>query len=80
VADLRARVDAMERALDGVKARGAVETEVEDARARVQKLGEDVDRLRSASADEWWDVTKARVTEYLERVEESVNRLDENKG
>jgi hypothetical protein len=80
VADLRARVDSMEQALDGVKARGARETEVEDARARVRKLGEDVDRLRSASADEWWDVTRARVTEYLERVEDSVNRLDDNKG
>lgn len=80
VADLRARVDAMERALDNVKARGAQETEVEDTRARVKKLGDDVDRLRSASADDWWDVTKARVTEYLERVEGSVKRLDDNKS
>lgn len=80
VADLRARVDSMERALDGVKARGAQETEVNDTRARVQKLGNDIDRLRSASADDWWDVTMARVTEYLDRVEDSVNRLDDNKG
>jgi hypothetical protein len=79
-ADLRARVDAMQRALDGVKTRGAQETEVEDARARVRKLGDDVDRLRSASADDWWDVTKARVTEYLERVEGSVKRLDDNRS
>jgi hypothetical protein len=78
--DLRARVEAMERALDGVKTRGAQETEVEDARARVRKLGDDVERLRSASADDWWDVTKARVTEYLERVEGSVKRLDDNKS
>jgi hypothetical protein len=80
VADLRARVDAMERSLDGVKARGVQETEVEDVRARVKKLGDDADRLRSASADDWWDVTKARVTEYLERVEGSVKRLDDNKS
>jgi hypothetical protein len=59
VSELRARVDAMERALDDVKARGAKETEIEDVRARVKKLGEDVDKLRSASADDWWDVTRA---------------------
>jgi hypothetical protein len=80
VSELRARVDAMERALDDVKARGAKETEVEDVRARVKKLSEDVDRLRSASADDWWDVTKARVTEYVDRVEQSVKRLDDNKN
>ncbi len=79
-ADLRARVDAMERTLDGVKLRGAQQTEVEDARARVKKLRDDVERLRSASADDWWDVTKARVTEYLDRVEGSVKRLDDNKS
>lgn len=76
---LRARAEAMERALDEVKARGAQETELDDTRARVKKLGDDLDRLRSASADAWWDVTKARVTEYVDRVEQSVQRLDDNK-
>ena len=80
VADLRARVDAMEKALDGVKARAAQETEVEDVRARVAKLGDDLDRLRSAEADDWWDVTKSRVTDYVDRVERSVGRLDDNKN
>ena len=80
VANLRARVDAMDKALDGVKTKGAQETEVEDVRARVKKLGDDVDRLRRASADDWWDVTKTRVTEYVDRVEQSVGRLDDNKG
>jgi hypothetical protein len=80
VADLRARVDAMGKALDGVKTKGAQETEVEDVRARVKKLGDDVDRLRRASADDWWDVTKTRVTEYVDRVAQSVDRLDDNKG
>jgi DNA repair exonuclease SbcCD ATPase subunit len=79
VADLRARVAALEQALDGIKASGARETEVEDARARVKKLADDVDRLRAASADDWWDMTRARVTEYLDRVEGSVDRLDDNK-
>jgi hypothetical protein len=80
VSELRVRVDAMERALDNVKARGAKQTEIEDVRARLKKLSEDVDRLRSASADDWWDVTKARVTEYVDRVERSVKRLDDNKS
>ena len=79
VADLRARADAMEQALDKVNARGARETELEDTRARVKKLREDVDRLQSAEAEDWWDVTKARVTDYVDRVEASVGRLDNDK-
>jgi hypothetical protein len=79
VASLRARVDAMENALDNVKARDAQKTELEDTKARVKKLADDLDRLGSASADDWWDVTKARVNEYVDRVENSVKRLDDNK-
>ena len=77
VAKMRTRVEAMKQALDNVKAKGTKETEVEDVRARLNKLGDDVDRLKSASADDWWDVTKARVTEYVDRVDRSVNRLDD---
>jgi DNA repair exonuclease SbcCD ATPase subunit len=77
VAQLRTRVEAMDRALDNVKARGPRETELEDVRARVKKLSGDVDRLKSASPDDWWDVTKARVTEYVDRIDRSVNRLDD---
>jgi chromosome segregation ATPase len=77
VAAMRARVDAMKQALDNVKASGPKQTEVDDVRARINKLGDDVDRLKSASADDWWDVTKARVTEYVDRVDRSVNRLDD---
>jgi hypothetical protein len=77
VADMRTRVDAMKRALDNVKAGGPKQTEVEDVRARVNKLGGDVDRLKSASTDDWWDVTRARVAEYVDRVEGSVKRLDD---
>jgi hypothetical protein len=74
---MRTRVDAMKRALDNVKADGAKKTEVEDVRARVNKLGDDLDRLKSAKADDWWDVTRARVAEYVDRVEGSVKRLDD---
>ena len=77
VAAMQARVDAMKQALDKVKASGPNETEVEDVRARINKLGDDVDRLKSASPDDWWDVTKARVTEYVDRIDRSVNRLDD---
>lgn len=79
VADLRTRVDAMKAALDKVKARGAQETELDDTRARVKKLEDDVDRLKSASPDDWWDVSRKRVTEYVDRLESSVERLDDNK-
>jgi archaellum component FlaC len=77
VTAMRARTDAMKQALDNVKASGPKETEVEDVRARINKLGDDVDRLKSASPDDWWDVTKARVTEYVDRIDRSVNRLDD---
>ena len=79
VVDLRTRVDAMKAALDKVTAKGAQETELDDTRARVKKLEDDVDRLKSASADEWWDVSRKRVTEYVDRLEASVERLDDNK-
>ena len=78
VTRLRARVEAMERALDDVKAKDARETEVEDTRARVRKMREDLDRLNSATADDWWDLSKERVTEYIDRVEGSIDRLDDN--
>jgi hypothetical protein len=77
VTALRVRVDAMDKALSGVKARGARETELEDLRARLDKLGEDVDELRSASAEDWWNITKQRVAEYIDRVEGSVARVDD---
>lgn len=79
VVELQARVDAMKAALDKVKARGARETELDDTRARIAKLDDDLDRLKSASADDWWDVSRKRVTEYVDRLEGSVERLDDNK-
>ena len=69
----------MEQQLKNVKARNAAETELEDTRARVNKLKEDVDRLASASADDWWDISSKRVSEYIDRLERSVERLDNDK-
>jgi archaellum component FlaC len=74
---MRVRIDAMKQQLNNIKPSGAQKTEVEDVRARLNKLGDDVDRLKSASPDDWWDVTKARVTEYVDRIDRSVNRLDD---
>jgi len=79
VVEMRARVDAMNKTLDNVKATGPRKTELNDLHARVNKLGEDIDRLKSASAEDWWDVSQSRVNDYIERVEKSVARLDDNK-
>lgn len=79
VTRLRARVDAMEEQLKNVRARNAEQTELEDTRARVNKLKEDVDRLAKASADDWWDISSKRVSEYIDRLERSVGRLDNDK-
>jgi hypothetical protein len=79
VADMRAQVDAMNKALDNVKAKGAQKTELDDLHARVNKLGEDLDRLKSARAEDWWDISKARVEDYIARVEKSVNRIEDAK-
>jgi predicted nucleic acid-binding Zn-ribbon protein len=78
VGNLQERVEAMENALKNIKARGAVDTELDDTRARIKKLREDLDHLRSADADDWWDISKSRVTDYVDRVEASVKRLDDD--
>jgi hypothetical protein len=79
VAKARARADAMEERLKDVKADGARETELEDTRARIDKLQDDLDRLRTVSADDWWDVSSKRVDEYVDRVERSIGRLNDDK-
>ena len=79
VIETRARVDAMDKALDNVKATGPRKTELNDLHARVDKLGEDIDRLKTAAAEDWWALSKARVNDYIERVEKSVARLDDDK-
>jgi hypothetical protein len=77
---MEARIDAMENALKDVDLKGAAETEVEDTRARVKKMREDTDRLKNAAEKDWWDITKARVSDYIERVDRSIRRLDDDKG
>jgi murein L,D-transpeptidase YcbB/YkuD len=79
VTQMKGRVNTFRRALEPVKASGPRETEVSDLKARVEKLAEDLDTLARASADDWWGVTKDRVEAYIDRVEASVKRLDDNK-
>lgn len=79
IARVRARLDAYEEQLAQVKAKGARETELEDTQARIDKLQDDLDRLRGASPDEWWDISTKRVDEYIDRVERSIGRLDNDK-
>lgn len=80
VSSLRARVDAMEERLDKAKAKGALETELQDTKARIDKVQDDLDGLRRVSANDWWDVSSKRVGRYIERVEDSIKRLDDDKA
>ena len=80
VTAMRSRVESMEAELKDVRVTGTQETELEDTRARLTKLKDDVDRLRQASAEDWWDITVKRVSEYIDRVEDSIRRLDDNKA
>ena len=79
-ARMNARIDAMENALKDVDVKGAAETEVEDTRARLKKMREDTDRLHNATEEDWWEITKKRVDDYIDRVDRSINRLDDDKG
>ena len=77
---VRARIDALESQLKDVKVSGARETELEDTRARIDKLQDDLDRLKTVDADQWWDLSEKRVGEYIDRVERSIARLDNDKA
>lgn len=80
VTRMQGRVEAMSNTLQNVNASGAQATELADTRARLDKLREDVERLRGASSDEWWEISSARVSEYIDRVEDSLRRLEENRS
>lgn len=79
VTRLRARVEHMENHLEDVKVSGAMKTELTDTRARVEKLKDDVERLGRAEANDWWDISAKRVREYVDRIDESIGRLDDNR-
>jgi len=80
VSRLRARVDGMEEQIDRMKANGPLKTERDDTKARIDKLQEDLDKLRHVSSDDWWDVSSGRVADYIDRIEKSIKRLDDSKA
>jgi hypothetical protein len=49
-----------------MNAKSALETELQDTKARIDELQEDLDELRGVSPDAWWDVSSERVGEYIE--------------
>jgi hypothetical protein len=63
-----------------VKPSGSAGTELDDTRARIDKLQDDLDRLRAVDADDWWDVSEKRVSDYMDRVEQSIGRLDNDRA
>jgi hypothetical protein len=77
--ELQPKVDAMKKQLDRVSAKGTENTERKDIRARVDKLSDDLANLRNAAPDDWWKISRTRVSDYLDRLEKSVSRLDDNK-
>ncbi len=76
---LQPRVDAMKERLEAVKAKGTDKTERDDTLARVKKVDNDIAELRKASPDDWWKISKQRVTDYIDRLDHSISRLDDNK-
>ena len=70
----------MKQDLDKIKAIGTKKTELNDTRARVKKLDEDLAELHNASPDDWWKISRRRVSDYVDRLDKSVGRLDDNKG
>ena len=79
VARMEQRIREMEQALADIGPGDGNEADVEDTRARVEHMKEDTERLRRASEAEWWDVTKARLSAYLDRLDAAIDRLAEGR-
>jgi hypothetical protein len=80
LARVEERVDAFEAALRDAGDRDAGPKEVEDTEVRVKRLREDADRLRDASENDWWDVTKQHVSAAIERIDAAIDRLTTGRG
>ena len=75
VTRLEQRVRDMEQALERLDPRDFDHAELEHARERVDLMKEDAERLRGASEDEWWELTKERVRAQLDRLDAAIDRL-----
>jgi hypothetical protein len=85
-ADWRARRDAlvprldqrvrdMEQTLQRLDPRDLDQVELEHARERVELMKEDGKRIRGASENEWWELTRERVRAQLDRLDAAIDRL-----
>ena len=72
------RLDAMEQALRDIDGPDVDKEDVEETRARVRAMREENERLRQATDDDWWDVTRDRVTRTVDRIEDRIDRLVTN--
>ena len=72
------RLDAMEQALRDIDGPDVDKEDVEQTRARVRTMREENERLRKATDDDWWDVTRDRVTRTVDRIEDRIDRLVTN--
>ena len=72
------RLDAMEQALRDIDGPDVDKEDVEETRARVRAMREENERLRKATDDDWWDVTRDRVTRTVDRIEDRIDRLVTN--
>jgi membrane-bound lytic murein transglycosylase len=77
---IQPRVTALNNQLKDLKAKGTEKTERNDTIARAQKLNDDLSELRKASPDDWWKISDKRVTDYIDRLDKSISRLDDNKS
>lgn len=50
-------------------------SELDHARERVELMKEDAERIRGASGDEWWELTKKRVRAQFDRLDAAIDRL-----
>jgi uncharacterized protein HemX len=75
VSRMQARIDSMEQAIRDFDGPDADKEDVEETRARIRDMREENDRLRAADEDDWWDVTRERVNNFIDRIDARIDRL-----
>jgi TolA-binding protein len=83
VARLERRIEAMAAALEDTSRQEDREdrkARVDQTRARLQQMKDDTDRLRTASDDDWWQVTKQRIDTSLDRIAAELRQLKKDLG
>jgi Skp family chaperone for outer membrane proteins len=79
-ARMEADIKALERDLDryATRARGTARDGVEDVRAQLNDLRQQVSELRNVDEGSWWDATQRRLDRTAERIERSIENLGRN--